>query len=36
MDRARVDRIIRVGLGAASLAIFCFGMAFVLTVFYIA
>jgi hypothetical protein len=36
MDRGRSDRIIRVGLGTASLAILCFGMTFVFTVFYIA
>jgi hypothetical protein len=36
MDRRQASRTIRAGLVAASLAIFCFGMTFVLAVFYIA
>jgi hypothetical protein len=36
MDRRQANRNIRAGLVAASLAIFCFGMTFVLAVFYIA
>jgi len=36
MDRRSVDRDIRTALLAASLAIFVFGMTFVLAIFYIA
>jgi hypothetical protein len=36
MDRRSAYRDIRAGLWAASLAIFVFGMTFVLAVFYIA
>jgi hypothetical protein len=36
VDRRTASRVIRAGLLAASAAIFCFGMTFVLAVFYIA
>jgi hypothetical protein len=36
VDRRTASRGIRAGLVAASVAIFCFGMTFVLAVFYIA
>jgi hypothetical protein len=36
VDRLRSYRQIGVGLRVASVAIFCFGMTFVLAVFYIA
>jgi hypothetical protein len=36
VDRGRAYRMIGVGLRTASLAIFCFGMTFLLAVFYIA
>jgi hypothetical protein len=36
VDRLRAYRHLSVGLRTASLAIFCFGMTFVLAVFYIA
>ena len=36
MDRKHASRTVRAGLLAASLAILCFGMTFVLAVFYIA
>jgi hypothetical protein len=36
MDRSQASRRIRAGLVAASLVILCFGMTFVVAVFYIA